>query len=133
MAAPSRIRIILLLIAIAQLATEVTKLLRDWTPAHSTHTRIGEWMNPGQPDAYGSVRDTVHMDPGTKRMKPSDPSSAPGPPAGSRKSEPAPFPRLRPDIGFYHPWCRDCRPPAWRYERRYYDDWYDDGYYEYGW
>jgi hypothetical protein len=132
MAAPSRLRIILLLIAIAQLATEVTKLLRDWTPAHSTHTRIGEWMNPGQPDAYGSDPNTVNKDLGTKRRKPSDPSGARGPPADSRKSWPAPFPRLRPDIGFYHPWCRDCRPPTWRYERKYYDDWYYDGYYEYG-
>jgi hypothetical protein len=128
----------MLLIAMAQLAIEVTKLVREWTPAHGAHIRIDEQMKPSLPDAYGSEPDTVNKDLRTKRMKPSDPSSARGPPSDSRKSRPAPFPRLRPDIGIHHlPWCWGCRPPAWQYERRYYDDWYDDWYYdaydEYGW
>jgi hypothetical protein len=130
----SRLKMILLLIAMAQLATEVTRLASEWTSSHSRHTRIEERMRAGQTDGYGSEPD-LRTDLETKWMNPSDPSSARGPPPEPRKSRPAPPPSWRPDVGTNHPpWCRGCRELRWRSERRYYDDWYrdyDDWYY--GW
>jgi hypothetical protein len=118
----SRLKIILLLIAMAQLGTEVTRLVSELIPSHSRHTRIEERMKPGRPDAHGSESGATREDPGTKGMKPSDPSGARGPPPDSRGYRTAPFSR-------YYPGCRDCRQSAWRCERRYdawYCEWYDE-------
>jgi hypothetical protein len=107
MAQPSRLRIIVLLIAVAQLATEVTRLVSAWTPSQSRRDRIEERMKPSWSGPYGSE---PGKDLGTRRMAPSD-RSARGPPSDSRGYRPAPSQRV------------------WRCERRY-GEWYCEWYYE---
>jgi|SRR5579871_451494 len=122
MAGSSRLKVILLLIAMAQLATEVTRLVVAWTPSHSPHDVTEEQMGSGQHDAYayGSESDAARADLGLKRGKRQEPSGAREPP-DSRRYEPA-----RPEFHTSYPyprWCETCPQPAWRCERRY-EAWY---------
>jgi hypothetical protein len=128
MTVPSRLKMILLLIAMAQLATEVTRLLLVWTPQHARHDIVEEQVGSGPRDAYGSARGISREDLGTRRAKQPDLSGARGPPSDSRKYSPPPSSRLRRDVRVNDPpWCQGCRQPEWRCERHY-DEWYCDWY-----
>jgi hypothetical protein len=125
MVRPSRLKVILLLIAMAQLATEVTRLVEAWTPSHIPHNITEEQMGSGQHDAYGSESDAARTDPGTKRANRQEPPGARGPPPDSRGYWPASSPSLRPDFRTSDPppWCETCRQSERRCERRDYG-WY---------
>jgi hypothetical protein len=124
MVQPSRLKVILLLIAMAQLATEVTRLVVAWTPLHSPHKITEEQTGAGQHEAYGSEPDDARADLGTERATRQDPPGARGPPPDSRRYLPTPSPSLRPDFRTSYPrWCETCPQPGWRCERRY-DAWY---------
>jgi hypothetical protein len=128
MAEPSRLRMILLVkmillvIAMAQLATEVTRLVSAWQPAHISH----EEQRSGQPGGYGF--DPAGRDQETKRTKRPDLPGGREPPPYPRTYRPVP---LHPDFSpNYRPsWCQACRQGVWLCERRYdgwYCDWYED-------
>lgn len=119
MVEPARLNIVLLLVAIANLATDITRLSLEWTPSDSHHDGLKRQMNGGQPDAYGQgpdapVSGNARKDLAPRRMKP-DP----------RESWPAPFSRLRPDFSYRRPpWCvAGCRQPMRPFERRDVYEW----------
>lgn len=116
MVEPSRLKIILLLIAMAQLATEVTRLVSDLIPSHSRHIKIEERAKPGQPDTSGSESGAARNAPEAKWIAPSEPPAARGPSLDLRGYGNASFSR-------YYPGCRACRQPGWRCERHY-NAWY---------
>jgi hypothetical protein len=115
MVEPSRFKTLplLVLLAMAQLATEVTRLVIAWTPAHISRAPTSEQTSSGQRNGHGSepeVRKELETKPATRPV----PAAPREPPPDSRKYTPAP---LRPDFSInYRPWVRR---PVWRCEWRY--------------
>jgi hypothetical protein len=130
MVEPSRIKTLplLVLLAMAQLATEVTRLVVAWTPAHiSPRAPTGEQTSSSQRNGRGSEPE-VRKDLETRKDLEAKPTMRPvpatprEPPPDARRYGPAP---LRPDFSVsYRPWVRR---PVWRCERRY-DGWYCERY-----
>jgi hypothetical protein len=122
MAEAPRLNIVLLLIALANLATDITRLAVEWSPSHILHDAIKEHMGLRQRDAYGRAPDSRESDAARndlqqKRAKPWDPGAR-GPPSDPRGSGPVPFPRLRPNYGTNRPSrCPGCPEPMRRFER----------------
>ena len=104
MAEPARLNIVLLLIAMANLATDITRLAMEWAPSGPLHGALKSKMNGDQPHPYGQ-----------------------GPDAGEPRR--APFSRLPPDFSHKRsPWCLACRQPMRPFERRNIYGW--DRFYE---
>ena len=128
---PTRLSFVLLVIALANLATDITRLMLELAPPPTLHESVPVPMRPGQqetsvqpPDARES--DTTQKDIAQKKARPLDAPGARGPPREPRESGPAraPFSQLRPDFSINHPpWCLACDQPMRRYveRRRFYE------------
>jgi hypothetical protein len=88
-----RLNIVLMLTAMVTLATEVTRLVLEWSPSPLPQAPVGLPIDPVQPDYY----DRRACDYWRERRPP--------------------LSRLPPDYSIRcPPWCRACRPPPRRVE-----------------
>jgi hypothetical protein len=118
---PRRLNIVLLLIALANLATDIARLALKWSPSHGLHGAIKERMIDGHHDTYARASDADLNGIPQREIRPLEPSGTPGPWPDSRKSgafapSQMPLPNYR-----YHRvviWYPDCYRPTWRYEQR---------------
>jgi hypothetical protein len=127
----ARLSFVLLVIALANLATDITRLVLELTPPPTLHESVPVQTRPGQqetsvqpPDAREP--DTIHKDIAQKKTKPLDAPGARGPPREPRESGPAraPFSQLHLDFSINRPpWCVACGEPMRRYVewRRFYE------------
>jgi len=116
MAEPLGLKVVVLLIGVVTLATDVARLVLEWTPAHTRDA--GE---TGEQAWYAQAWERRELGPpfAKKRTTPLDRSGARGPPRDLRQTEPAPSLELPPDLSIYHPaWCTACRQPTPRLDRR---------------
>ncbi len=126
-----RLSFVLLVIALANLATDVTRLLLELTPPPTLHESVPVQTRPSQPETSMQPPDAREPDASQKdipqkKAKLLDAPGARGPPREPREREPAraPFSELRPDFSINHPpWCLACGQPMHRYveRRRYYE------------
>jgi hypothetical protein len=125
-----RLSFVLLVIALANLATDITRLALELVPAPALHESVPAQTSPGQQETVQplDVRepDTMQKDIAQKKAKPSDSSDARGPPREPRESGPErpPFSQLRTDFSINHPpWCVACGQLVRRYveRRRFYE------------
>src|SRR5215467_2515637 len=104
----ARLSFVLLVIALANLATDITRLALELAPPPA-HESVPVQTIPVQQEIA---------------MQPPDAPGARGPPRERRESGPArvPFSELRPDFSINHPpWCPACDRPMPRYvERRHF-------------
>ena len=123
-----RLSFVLLVIALANLATDITRLALELAPAPAPHESVPVQTRPGQqeistppPDARA---DATQKESPQQKAKLPDAPAARGPPRERRESGPArvPFSELRPDFSVNHPpWCWACGQPMGRYvERRHF-------------
>ena len=123
-----RLSFVLLVIALANLATDITRLALELAPAPAPHESVPVQTRPGQqeisrppPDARA---DATQKEGPQQKAKLPDAPAARGPPRERRESGPArvPFSELRPDFSVNHPpWCWACGQPMGRYvERRHF-------------
>ncbi len=123
-----RLSFVLLVIALANLATDITRLALELAPAPAPHELVPVQTRPGQqeistppPDARA---DATQKESPQQKAKLPDAPAARGPPRERRESGPArvPFSELRPDFSVNHPpWCWACGQPMGRYvERRHF-------------
>jgi hypothetical protein len=123
-----RVSFVLLVIALANLATDITRLvleLASLPPLHESvpiETRPGQQETPMQPP---DAREPAPLgDMPQQKAKLPDAPGARGPPREPHESRRAraPFSELRPDFSINHPpWCWACGQPMGRYvERRHY-------------
>jgi len=127
----ARFSFVLLVIALANLATDITRLALELIPPPTLQESVPVQTRPGQPatsvqppDARES--DTTQKDIAPQKAKLSDAPGARGPPRETRQSGPArpPFSQLRPDFSINHPpWCLACGQPVRRNieRRRFYE------------
>ena len=126
-----RLSFVLLVIALANLATDITRLALELAPAPAPHESVPVQTRPSQqetslqsPDAREP--DATQKDIPQQKAKLPDAPGARGPPRERRESGPAraPFSELRPDFSINHPpWCWACGQPMPRYveRRRFYE------------
>jgi hypothetical protein len=123
-----RLSFVLLVIALANLATDITRLALELAPPPASHESVPVQTRPGQqeistPPPDARVDATQKESPQQKAKLPDAPGAR-GPPRERRESAPArvPFSELRPDFSVNHPpWCRACGQPMGRYvERRHF-------------
>jgi hypothetical protein len=125
-----RVSFVLLVIALANLATDITRLVLELAhlpPLHESvpvETRPGQQETPMQPP---DAREPAPLgDMPQQKAKLPDAPGARGPPREppeSRRAR-APGSELRPDFSINHPpWCWACGQPMGRYveRRRYYE------------
>ena len=123
-----RLSFVLLVIALANLATDITRLALELAPPPASHESVPVQTIPVQqetamqpPDARA---DAAHRDIPQQKAKLPDAPGARGPPRERRESGSArvPFSGLRPDFSINHPpWCPACDRPMGRYlERRHF-------------
>jgi hypothetical protein len=128
----ARFGFVLLVVALANLATDITRLVLELAPPPTLHESIPAQTPPSQqeisvqpPDAREP--DTTGKDIAHQKVKVVDAPGARGPPHEPRESGPAraPFSGLRPDYSINHPpWCWACGQPMRRYvERRRFYGW----------
>ncbi len=127
----ARLSFVLLVIALANLATDITRLLLELAPPPTLHESVPMQTRPSQqetsvqpPDAREP--DTTQKDIPQKKTRLLDAPGARGPPREPRESGPAraPFSELPPDFSINHPpWCLACGQPMRRYveRRRFYE------------
>jgi hypothetical protein len=125
-----RLSFVLLVIALANLATDITRLALELAPPPAPHESVPVQTIPVQqetamqpPDARA---DAAHKDIPQQKAKLPDAPGARGPPREPRESGPErpPFSQLRPDFSINHPpWCVACGQPVRRYveRRRFYE------------
>jgi hypothetical protein len=125
-----RLSFVLLVIALANLATDITRLALELAPAPAPHELVPVQTRPDQqeisvqpPEARA---DATQKDIPQQKAKLPDAPGARGPPRERRESGPAraPFSELRPDFSINHPpWCWACGQPMPRYveRRRFYE------------
>ena len=123
-----RVSFVLLVIALANLATDITRLALELAPPPAPHESVPVQTIPvlqktaiQPPDARA---DAAQRDIPQQKAKLPDAPGARGPPRERRESGPAraPFSELRPDFSINHPpWCWACGQPMHRYvERRHF-------------
>jgi len=120
-----RLSFVLLVIALANLATDITRLALELAPPPAPHDSVPVQTRPSQqeisiqsPDARA---DATRRDIPQQKAKLPDAPGARGPPRERRESGPArvPFSELRPDFSVNHPpWCWACGQPMGRYVER---------------
>jgi hypothetical protein len=116
------VNIVLLLIAVANLSTDIVRLALEWSPSHKLHGAIKEWMIGERHDSHAWVSDVEQNglpQRGTiRRLEPSG-TLRPWPyryeVALPRYQMPLPGYRYR----RVQLWCLDCYRPAQRYEQRF--------------
>ena len=124
-----RLSFVLLVIALANLATDITRLALELAPPPPPHesvpvqTRPGQQETPMQPPDAGEPAPPGDIP--QQKAKLPDAPGARGPPREPRESRRAraPFSELRPDFSINHPpWCWACGQPMGRYveRRRFY-------------
>src|SRR5262245_10551311 len=111
-----RLSFVLLVVALANLATDITRLVLELIPPPTLHESVSVQMRPGQQET--SVQPTnarepdgIRKDIPQKKAKLLDTQGARGPPHEPRDSGAAraPFSELRPDFSINHPpWCVAC-------------------------
>jgi hypothetical protein len=124
-----RLSFVLLVIALANLATDITRLALELAPAPAPHESVPVETRPSQQETSMQsldAREPAHNDIPQQRAKLPDAPGARGPPRERRESGPArvPFSELRPDFSINHPpWCWACGQPMPRYveRRRFYE------------
>jgi hypothetical protein len=132
MVEPARFSFILLLIAMANLATDITRLLLELVPSRAIQESVSMQTRPAQQETSGqapetSQPDTTRKDVPQKKAKSLDATDARGPPRGPR--EPGiprvPFSPLPRDFSINcPPWRLACRQPMHRnFDRRGFYDW----------
>lgn len=123
-----RLSFVLLVIALANLATDITRLALELAPPPASQESVPVQTRPGQqeistPPADARADATQRESPQQKAKLPDAPGAR-GPPRERRESGPAraPFSELRPDFSINHPpWCWACGQPMHRYfERRHF-------------
>src|SRR5258708_31581515 len=112
-----RLSFVLLVIALANLATDITRLALELAPPPAPHDSVPVQTGPCQqeisiqsPDARA---DATQKDIPQQKAKLPDAPGARGPPREPRESRRAraPFSELRPDFSVNHPpWCWACQP-----------------------
>src|SRR5260370_35573715 len=122
-----RLSFVLLVIALANLATDITRLALELAPPPAPHESVPVQTRPSQqeisvqpPEARA---DATQKDIPQQKAKLPDAPGARGPPRERREPGPAraPFSELRPDFGInYPPGCCACGQPMHRYERRHF-------------
>jgi hypothetical protein len=122
-----RLSFVLLVIALANLATDITRLALELAPPPAPHDSVPVQTIPFlqatamQPEARA---DAAQKESPQQKAKLPDAPSARGPPRERRESGPArvPFSELRPDFSINHPpWCWACGQPMHRYgDRRHF-------------
>jgi hypothetical protein len=104
-----RLSFVLLVIALANLATDITRLVLELAPPPAPHDSVPVQTRPSQqeisiqsPDARA---DATRRDIPQQKAKLPDAPGARGPPRERRESGPArvPFSELRPDFSVNHP------------------------------
>ncbi len=128
---PARFSFVLLVIALANLATDITRLVLELAPPRVLHESVSAQTRPQQETSVqapeGGKPDTTQKDIALKEAKPLDAPGARGPsPCQPRESGPAraPLSQLRPDFSINHPpWCPACGQPMRGYveRRRFYE------------
>jgi hypothetical protein len=133
---PARFSFVLLVIALANLATDITRLVLELAPPRVLHESVSAQTRPQQetsvqepegrkPDT--TQKDTTQKDTALKEAKPLDAPGARGALREPRESGPArmPLSQLRPDFSINHPpWCSACGQPIRPYvERRRFYGW----------
>ena len=119
----ARLSFVLLVIALANLATDVTRLLLELPPPPTIHESVPVQTRPSQQETYmqppdARDPDSTQKDIAQKKAKPLDAPGARGPPREPRESGPAraSFSQLRPDFTISHPpWCLACGQQTRRY------------------
>jgi hypothetical protein len=123
-----RLSFVLLVIALANLATDITRLAMELAPSPASHESVPVQTHPSQQEASmqppDARADAAQKDIPQQKAKLPDAPGARGPPRERRESGPAraPFSELRPDFSINHPpWCWACGQPMHRYvERRHF-------------
>jgi hypothetical protein len=122
----ARLSFVLLVIAMANLATDITRLVLELArppPLHESapvKTRPSQQVTSSQPPDAREPG-TAQKDLAEKKAKPLDAPTARGPPREPREAGTAgePFRQLPPDFSVKHPpWCLACRQPMHRYLER---------------
>ncbi len=118
--------LISMLIAMANLATDITRLMLELSTASATVESIPMQTRPGRQGPPRQAPDTPQPDTTQKKAETSGVLGARGPPRGPRESGTvrAPFSELPPDFSINHPpWCLACRQPMRRQveRRRFYE------------
>jgi hypothetical protein len=124
-----RLSFVLLVIALANLATDLTRLVLELAPAPPLHESVPVETRPVQQETPVQPLDARESAPPgdtpQQKAKLPDAPGARGPPREPRESRRAraPFSELRPDFSINHPpWCWACGQPMGRYvERRRYE------------
>ncbi len=124
-----RLSFVLLVIALANLATDITRLALELAPPPPLHESVPVQTRPGQQETPMQPPDAREPAPPgdipQQKAKVPDTPGARGPPRAreSRRAR-APFSELRPDFSINHPpWCWACGQPMGRYveRRRFYE------------
>jgi len=134
-----RFGLVLLLVAVANLATDLSRLLLELSRTMAIQEPIRIQARPHQQDAPAPASDvrqpdtaqkpdtTQKPDTAQKKVEPKVVPDARGPPRGPRGfgDARAPFSPLPPDFSIRRPpWCPACGPPIQRHvERRPYYGW----------
>jgi hypothetical protein len=126
----ARLSFVVLVIALANLATDITRLLLELVPPPTLHESVPVQPRPNQQEIPVQPQgarepDTTQKDIAQKKAKLLDAPGARGPPREPREAAPtrAPFSELPPDFSINHPpWCLVCGQPMRRYveRRRFY-------------
>jgi len=126
----ARLSFVLLVIALANLATDITRLVLELTPP-TAGASVPVQARPSQQETPVQARDArepdiPRKDIAQKKSTPLDIPGARGPPRKPQDPGSArePFSQLRPDFSINHPpWCPACGQPIRRYVvwRRFYE------------
>jgi hypothetical protein len=123
-----RLSFVLLVIALANLATDITRLVLELAPPPAPHESVPVQTIPVQQETAMQPPDArayaTHKDIPQQKAKLPEATGARGPPREPREPGPAraPFSELRPDFSINHPpWCWACSQQMGRnVERRHY-------------
>jgi hypothetical protein len=121
MAEAPRFNIVLLLIAAANLATDVTRLSLEWSPSRGLPNAFRAQLNTGHQGHYASAPEQLR-EPDSSLKAPA-PERLPPRGLPPRANGSVPFSRMRPDFSYRcPPWCYACRyqPICWSDRRRPY-------------
>ena len=117
-----RLSFVLLVIALANLATDLTRLVLELAPPPAPHESVPVQTRPSQQETSIQLPDAdAQKDIPAKKEKLLDALGARGPPREPRESRRAraPFSELRPDFSINHPpWCWASNQPMGRYVER---------------
>jgi len=123
-----RLGLVLLFVAVANLATDVTRLLVEWSHPIAPHEQIPIEAHPGDHDMPRQAADASRPEPAQEKVATLVIPDARGPPRAPRAggAARAPFSPLPPDFSIDQPpWCPACRTQSMRryVERRRFRDW----------